>query len=71
MTAKEFDTMVNAMRSQTHKVNTRSDVENTLYYLQKGLRAIGRIEMANSLTELYAEIDGIETDEIVKNGTFR
>lgn len=71
MTAKELDTMVNAMRSKNNEINTRMDVTDTLYYLQKGLNAIGRTELAESLVELYTEIDGIDTVEIVKIGTFR
>ena len=71
MTAKELDTMVNAMRSKNNEINTRMDVTDTLYYLQKGLHAIGRTELAESLVELYTEIDGIDTGEIVKIGTFR
>lgn len=71
MTAKELDTMVNAMRSKNNEINTRMDVTDTLYYLQKGLNAIGRTELAESLVELYTEIDGIDTGEIVKIGTFR
>lgn len=70
MTAKEFDKMVNAMRTKYHKVNTRMDVENTLFYLYKGLYAIGRYEIADTLLELYTEIDSIDTDELVKLGTF-
>lgn len=71
MTAKELDTMVNAMRSKNNEINTRMDVTDTLYYLQKGLNDIGRTELAESLVELYTEIDGIDTGEIVKIGTFR
>jgi hypothetical protein len=71
MTAKELDTMVNAMRTQYHNVNARTDVTDVIFYLCKGLRAIERIDLAEKLTELYSEIDGIDTDEIVKIGTFK
>ena len=71
MTAKELDTMVNAMRTQYHKVNMRTDVTDPIFYLWKGLHAIGRDDLAEKLNELYAEIDGIDTSEIVKIGTFR
>lgn len=71
MTAKELDTMVNAMRTKYHDVNTRKEVIDTLFYLYKGLRAIERNELAEKLVELYAEIDSIDTSEIVKMGTFR
>ena len=71
MTATELDTMVNAMRTRYHKVDTRVDVTDSIFYLCKGLRAIGREDFAEKLNELYAEIDGIDTSEIVKIGTFR
>ena len=71
MTAKELDTMVNAMRTRYHEVNARTDVTDSIYYLWKGLRAIGKDNLAEKLNELYSEIDGIDTDEIVKIGTFR
>lgn len=71
MTAKELDIMVNAMRTRYHKVDTRVDVTDSIFYLCKGLRAIGKYELAEKLNELYAEIEGIDTGEIVKIGTFR
>ena len=71
MTAKELDIMVNAMRTRHHKVDTRIDVTDPIYYLWKGLHAIGRDDLAEKLNELYAEIDGIDTGEIMKIGTFR
>ena len=71
MTAKELDTMVNAMRTKYNKVDSRMRLEDTIYYLSKGLRAIERNDLAEKLNELYAEIDGIDTDELVKIGTFR
>ena len=71
MTAIELDTLVNAMRTKYHKVNTRTDVTDAIFYLCKGLRAIGRDEFAEELDKLYSEIDEINTSEIVKIGTFR
>lgn len=71
MTAKELNTMVNAMRTKYNEVKTRSDVTDKIFYLYKGLKAIGRDKLAQELIELYAEIDGINTDEIVKLGTFK
>ena len=71
MTAKELDTMVNAMRTEKHEVNTRKEITDSIYYLYRGLRAIEKDELARQLLELYTEIDGIGTDEIVKIGTFR
>lgn len=71
MKAKELDTMVKAMRTKYNKVDTRMDVENTLYYLYKGLYAIGRYEIADKLLELYTEIDSIDTNELIKMGTFK
>ena len=71
MTAKELDTMVKAMRTRHHKVVRRMDVTDAIYYLYKGLYAIGRYEIADKLLELYTEIDGIDTDELIKMGTFK
>lgn len=71
MTAKELDVMVNAMRTRYHEVKTRTDITDSIFYLCKGLRAIERNDLAEKLNELYAEIDGIDTDELVKIGTFR
>lgn len=70
MTAKELDVMINTMRNQRNKINSRMDIEDTLYYLYKGLYAIGKYEIADKLLELYTEIDSIDTDEIIKLGTF-
>ena len=71
MNAKELDTMVNAMRTHRHKVNSRSEITDSIYYLWRGLRAIDRDELAEKLLELYTEIDGVDTSELVKFGTFR
>lgn len=71
MTAKQLDKMVNTMRSPRNKINSRIDIEDTIYNLYKGLYAIGRYEIADELLELYTEIDGIDTNEIVKLGTFK
>lgn len=69
MTAKELDTMVRIIR-KNNKIETRMDVLDLLYYLQKGIRAIGKKELAENLIELYTEIDSIDTPEIIKIGTF-
>lgn len=71
MTAKELDTMVNAMRTRHNKVESRMRLEDTIYYLSKGLRAIGRNEIAEELDNLYSEIDEIDTEELIEIGTFR
>ena len=71
MTAKELDTMVKAMRTRYHKVDSRTDVSNAIFYLMKGLRAIERNDLVGKLNELYSEIDSIDTDELVQLGTFR
>lgn len=71
MRAKELDVMVKAMKGKYNKIDTRADITNMLFYLHKGLCAIDRKELAQELANLYAEIDNIETDEIVKLGTFR
>lgn len=70
MTAKEFDTMVKAMRTRYHKVDRRTDITNEIFYLQKGLCAIGRNDLAEQLAKLYTEIDSIDTSELIKIGTF-
>ena len=71
MTAEKLDIMVKAMRTKNNKLNTRIDVENMLFCLYKGLKAIGRNELASELIELYADIDSIDTNELVKMGTFK
>ena len=71
MTAKELDTMVKAMRTKYNNVDTRSDITDSIYYLRRGLLAIEKDDLAEKLLELYVEIDGVATSEIVKLGTFR
>ena len=71
MTVKELDIMVNAMRTKYNRVDSRMRLEDTIYYLSKGLYAIGRNELAEALDKLYSEIDEIDTDELIKTGTFR
>lgn len=71
MTAKELDTMVKAMRNKRNTLDMRIDVQATLFYLHKGLSAIGRTELADELARLYTEIDNVDTDELVKLGTFK
>ena len=71
MTATELDVMVNAMRTKYNKVESRLRLEDSIYYMSKGLRAIGRNELAEELDKLYSEIDEIDTDELIKTGTFR
>lgn len=71
MTAKELDTMVNAMRTKHNKVESRLRLEDQIYYLSKGLRAIGRNELAEELDKLYAEIDEVDTEELLEVGTFK
>lgn len=71
MTAEKLDIMVNAMRNNYNKINTRMDITNNLLNLCKGLYAIERKELAEELLKLYLEIDDIPTEEIIKIGTFR
>lgn len=71
MTAKELDTMVNAMRTKHNSVDSRMDLEDVIWYLSKGIQAIGREKLARALLELYTEIDGVDTGEIIKIGTFK
>lgn len=70
MTAKELDTMVNAMRTKHHQVNTRAQLTDTIFYLYKGLKAIEKNDLADELIALYTEIDGIDANEIIKMKTF-
>lgn len=71
MTANEFNTMVNAMRTRHNNIESRMNVTDSIFYLQKGLCSIGRNDLAEKLAELYTEIDSIDTSELVKIGTFR
>lgn len=71
MTAEELDTMVKNMRTRNNTVESRVDVQDTIWYLRKGLIAIKRNNLANELMKLYEEIDIIDTLEIMKMGTFK
>ena len=71
MTALEFDKMTKAMRRCGHEFETRVDAEEPAYMLYRGLQAIGRIELADELWELYNEMENMDSDEIIKCGTFR
>ena len=70
MLAKELDIMVNAMRTKYYKVNSRSQLQNDIWHLYEGLKAIGREELANELYKLYFEIEDIDTTELVELRTF-
>ena len=70
MLAKELDIMVNAMRTNYYGVNSRSELQNDIWHLYEGLKAIGREELANELHKLYFEIEDIDTTELVKLRTF-
>ena len=71
MTAKELDIMVNAMRTKYHKIDSRLDITDKIWYLKEELYKIGRIELELEMYKLYKEIKEIDTDEIVKLGTFK
>lgn len=71
MTAKELDKMVKAMRTKYNKVETRADLQNTIWCLYKGLFAINRKDVAEELIRLYEEIDKISTVSIMELGTFK
>ena len=71
MTAKELDIMVNEMRSKTNPITSRMNLENNIYYLIKGFRAIKRNDLVEKLDEVLSEIDNVPTDELMKIGTFR
>lgn len=71
MNAKELDIMVNAMRTGLDNIKSRMDVTNIIFYLAKGLNRIDKKDLAMMLADLYYEIDGIDTDEIVKLETFK
>ena len=70
MLAKELDIMVNAMRTNYYGVNSRSVLQNDIWHLYEGLKAIGREELANELHKLYFEIEDIDTEELVELRTF-
>lgn len=69
MTAKEMADMTNRMRKY-NTIKTRSDLENYAYVLSKGLRAIGRDELADELDALYDEMENVNTEELIQIGTF-
>lgn len=71
MNTKELDIMVNAMRTGLDNIKSRMDITNIIFYLAKGLNRIDKKDLAMMLVDLYYEIDGIDTDEIVKLGTFK
>ena len=71
MTAKELDIMVNAMRTKYHKIDSRLDITDKIWYLKEALYKIGTVALALELSKLYYEIEEIDTDEIVKLGTFK
>lgn len=75
---KEFDLllnkygiMVNAMRTKYHQVNSRTELTDSIFYLYKGLKSIEKKDLADELATLYAEIDAIDTSQIIKMGTFK
>ena len=70
MLAKQLDTMVKTMRTEYYKVNSRSQLQNYIWHLYEGLKAIGREELANELHKLYFEIEDIDTTELVELRTF-
>lgn len=70
MTANELNTMVKAMTSKYNKISSRCELQNSIYYLHMGLKAIGRVEDAETLIKLYQEIDSVDTGELVTLGTF-
>lgn len=70
MLAEELDAMVNAMRSKYHSIESRTDLSDELFYLSKGLRAIGLSSLAGEIDKLYNQIEMVDTNEIVKLGTF-
>lgn len=71
METKELKTMVNTMRKENYKVDTRFDIENLLYCLEKGLISIERYKLAEQLWKLNCEIQNIDTEEIVKMEIFK
>lgn len=70
MTVKEMDKMTRVMRDHGSRVETRIDLENYVYYLKFGLRAIGRDDLADELDDLYDEMENVDTDELIEIGTF-
>lgn len=70
MKAKELDQMVKAMRAGGYELKSRTELEHMVFYLWKGVRVLGKEDLAEQLNELYCDIDGIDTDELIKVGTF-
>lgn len=71
MTAKELDTMTRAMRDCGHAIKNRTEAEEPVYMLCKGLRAIGRDDLVSELWKLYDEMENVDSSDICKEGTFR
>lgn len=71
MDAKVLDIMVKAMRTKYNRFESRTDVTEPLLCLYNGLHAIHRDDLANELIKLYEEIESVETNDIVRIGTFR
>ena len=69
MTVEMFNEMVWEMRKY-RKFSSRIEVEKYIYDLSQAARKIGRIELANQLCDLVDEIENIDTEELVKIGTF-
>lgn len=69
MTAKELDKMIHRMRKY-RTFNSRLEVENYICDLSCGMIAIGKIDIANQLSDLVNEIESIDTEELAKIGTF-
>ena len=71
MTAKEMDNIVKEMRNHGAKIDTRTDLENYVYRLKTGLEVIGRSNLVNELNNLYNEMENVDTNELVRIGTFK
>lgn len=70
MTAKELDKMVRKMREFGATIDARFGLENSIFLLDRGLRAAGKDNLANQLLELNNEIEKIDSGELARLETF-
>lgn len=71
MTAREMNDMFWMMRDYGFKEKTRQKLDLTVFYLSRGLHAIGRTELAQQLENLYEEMENVSTDDLMELGTFK
>lgn len=69
MTAKELGKLVKELRNY-FQVDTRMELETQLNRLRYSVASIRKYELAEELNKLIAEIDSVDTEELVRLGTF-